>query len=322
MARIINGNRMIDSVRKRTMCPDDTSIFTDDDILDILDEEMNVQVLDKLVRLHGENLTVSVDIPRNSSGSYSIPHRALGNKLRDVSLVNGNTLFEMSQISIGELPDYSNGTDSYAQLDLFYIENNKVKLVTSTRSYDSIRVRYYLRPNFLTKLAKAGIINSIVKDTEAGTLTLSLSQVGTSFTESDTYDIIGKNAPNKIKAMDLATSDFTSGTTGVIVFMISDIGEYLDDIEVGDYVSLAGETPVPNIPTEMHPLLAQAAAIQILEGLGDTEALQNAVARMDKMVTAVQTLIDARVELAPKKIKPRYGALRSQLGSNRNKGRY
>ena len=322
MARIITGDKMIDSVRKRTMCPDDTAIFTDDDILDILDEEMNVQVLDKLVRLHGENLTVSVDIPRNSSGNYSIPHRALGNKLRDVSLVSGNTIYEMSQVSIGELPDYSNGSDTYSQLDLFYMENNKVKLITSTRSYDTIRMRYYLRPNFLTKLEKAGIISSIVKDTVLGTITLSLSQVGSAFTESETYDIIGKNTPNKIKAMDLITSSLTTGSTGVIVFSIEDVGEALDDIEVGDYVSIAGETPVPNIPTEMHPLLAQATAIQILEGLGDTEALQNAVARIDKMVIAVQTLIDARVELAPKKIKPRHGALRSQLGTNRNKGRY
>lgn len=322
MARIITGDRMVDSVRKRTMCPDDTSIFTDADILDILDEEMNVQVLDKLVRLHGENLTISVDIPRNASGSYSIPNRALGNKLRDVSLLNGNTIYEMSQISIGELPDYSNSQDTYSQLDLFYIENNKIKLVTTTRSYDSIRMRYYLRPNFLTKVEESGIVSSITTNTVAGTITLSMSQIGKNFTSSNKYDIIGKETPNKIKSMDLTAVSLTTGGTGNIVFNISDIGEYLDDIEVGDYISLAGETPVPNIPTEMHPLLAQAAAIQLLESLGDTEALQNAVARMDKMVTAVQTLIDARVELAPKKIKPRHGALRSQLGANRNKGRF
>ena len=320
MARIITGDRMVDSVRKRTMCPDDTSIFTDVDILDILDEEMNVQVLDKLVRLHGENLTISVDIPRNASGSYSIPNRALGNKLRDVSLVNGNTIYEMSQISIGELPDYSNYSEPYTQLDLFYIENNKIKLVTATRSYDSIRMRYYLRPNFLTKVEEAGIVNSITTNTVAGTITLSMSQIGKNFTDSDKYDIIGKETPNKIKSMDLTAVSLTTGGTGNIVFNIADIGEYLDDIEVGDYISLAGETPVPNIPTEMHPLLAQAAAIQLLEALGDTEALQNAIARMDKMVTAVQTLIDARVELAPKKIKPRNGTL-SQVGFGRTKRR-
>lgn len=322
MARIITGDKMIDSVRKRTMCPDDTSIYNDADILNILDEEMQVQVLDKLVRLHGENLTFSIDVPRNSSGSYSIPNRALGNKLRDVSLIQGNQIYELSQISVGELPDYSNWQVDQNELDVFYLENNKVKLISENRSYDYIRMKYYLRPNFLTKVEEAGIISAITQDTGAGTLTLSLSQVGRNFTDNDTYDIIGKNTPNKIKAMDLTASSLTTGTTGTIVFSLDDVGEYLDDIEVGDYVSLAGETPVPNIPTEMHPMLAQAAAIQVLEGLGDTEGLQNAVARFDKMVSAVQTLIDARVELAPKKIKPRHGALRSQLKMNTRKGRY
>lgn len=154
MARIMTGNKMIESVRNRTMCPDDTSIFTDSDILDIIDEEMNMQVLDKLIRLHGENLTYTVDIPRNESGAFTIPHRALGNKLRDVSLIFGNQTYELSQVSIGELPDYSNWQVSYTELDLFYVENNKIKLIADNRNYDYIRIRYYLRPNFLTKHQK------------------------------------------------------------------------------------------------------------------------------------------------------------------------
>ena len=63
----------------------------------------------------------------------------------------------------------------------------------------------------------------------------------------------------------------------------------------------------------MHPLIAQAAAIHILESLTDTEALSNAQKRMEKMTKAVQTLIDSRVELAPKKIKPRFGTLRGKF---------
>lgn len=322
MARILTGNKMIDSVRKRTMCPDDTSIYTDEDILDILDEEMQVQVLDKLVRLRGDNITHVVDIAKNDSGRYVIPTRALGDKLRDASLLKGSEEYELSQIDIGELPDYSGYTRDFNENGVFYMQSNEVVLVSPTRSYDFVRMRYHLRPNFLTKVERAGIISSIVQDTDANTLTLSLSQVGSTFTENEIYDIVGKNTPNKIKAMDLVPSSLTTGDTGIIVFDLDEIGDYLNEIIVGDYVTLAGETPVPNIPTEMHPLLAQAAAVQVLEGLGDTEALQNAVARFDKMVNAVQTLIDARVELAPKKIKPRHGALRSQLGANRRKGRY
>jgi len=85
MTRILNGNAMINSVRKRTFCPSDTSVFTDVDILEIVDEEMQVQVLEKLQVLHGDNLTTTIDITRDGSGSYNMPCRALGNKLRDVS---------------------------------------------------------------------------------------------------------------------------------------------------------------------------------------------------------------------------------------------
>jgi len=313
MAKVLDGDRMIKSVRLRTTLPDDTSIYNDDDILDVVDEEMTVQVLDKLVRLHGENLTISVDIPKNSDNVYDIPYRALGNKLRDVSLVSGQNIYELSQISIGELPDYTFDCDSYGDNDIFYMENNQVKLTSTNRNYESIRVRYYIRPNYLTKLEKAGTVSSVVIDENADTVTIGLSQVGKNFTSSDIYDIIQKKTPNKIRKFDLTPTSLTVGTnSGTIVFAYSDMSDVASTVVVGDYITIAEETPVPNIPTEMHPMLAQAAAVHILESQTDTEALRNAEKRLDKMVTAVQTLIDNRVELAPKKIKPRNGVLNSQ----------
>jgi len=325
VARVLTGDKMVDSVRKRTMVPEDTSTFTDDDVLDIIDEELNMQVLDKLVALHGENLTIPVDVPKADDGEYTIPYRAIGNKLRDLSLISGTGVFELTQVSIGELPDYSYGDSSYSGLDKFYIQNNKIHIINPSRSYDSIRIRYYLRPNYLTKLEKAGIIASApVVDDNAGTVTISLSTIGKNFNSTAKYDIIGHKSPNKIKTFDICpVSYIKSGTTGTIVFSKADIADVIDDIIVGDYVTIAEETPVANIPTEMHPLLAQAAAINILESLGDTEALGNAEKRINKMTIAVQALIDDRVELAPKKIKPRHGTLSAAIGKGpNNRGRY
>lgn len=320
MARILTGDKLINSVRTRTMSPDDVSIFNDDDILDIIDEEVQVQVLDKLIALHGENLTISVDVARNSSGAYVIPYRAVGNKLRDVSLINGNQIYELSQVSIGELPDYTIGQSYSNNLDMCYVENNQLKLVDPSVNYEYIRMRYYLRPSYLTKLDKAGIISAIVSDSGAGTVTLSMSQMGKNFTASSTFDIVQAKTPNKIRAFDLTPATYVNnGTTGTITFAYSDLTNILTDLAVGDYVSLAEETPVPNIPTEMHPLVAQAAAVNILESLTDSEALNNAERKLQKIVTAVQFLIDDRVELAPKKIKPRYNTLR---GTNGRRGSY
>ena len=323
MARVINGDQMIESVRNRTMTPDDTSIFTDDQILDILDEEMNMQVLDKLQKLHGDNLTTTVDLERNDEGEYEIPYRALGNKLRDISLVNGNVLYELSQISIGQLPDYTYGEDSNSYLDKFYVEHNKIKLIQNSRNYSKIRVKYYLRPNVLTKKEKAGVISDIAIDKLLGTVTLSLSQVGKNFNESSEYDLVAFRSPNNIKAFDLTPQSLTiSGNVGSIVLSLEELNGVENSIKRGDFITIAEETPVPNIPTEMHPLLAQAAAVQLLEALGDTEAFNTAEKRLDKMTQASQELIDDRVELAPKKIKPRHSTLSGSVGPRRGKGSY
>lgn len=323
MARILDGNKMVNSVRNRTLTPDDTSIFTDADILDIIDEEMSAQVLNKLVMLHGENLTYSEDVAKSANGIYTFPYRAVGNKLRDVSLVTGETIYELSQVSIGELPDFSYSNDSNSFNDKFYVENNKIKLLQPSRDYTSIRIRYYLRPSYLTKTEEAGVISNIVTDTVAGTVTIAMSSVGKNFTSTAKFDIVGHQSPNKIKAFDLDAITLTTGTSGNVVFNLFDLSDILGDLQVGDYVTLAEETPVPNIPTEMHPLLAQAAAVQILEALSDTEALANALKRFDSMTASIQELIDERVDLAPKKIKPRHGTLSSSIGAGRNsRGRF
>jgi len=320
MSRVLNGDDMINSTRRRTMCPDDTRTFTDNDILDIIDEELNAQVLEKLKVLHGDNLTVVQDVKRNAEGVYEIPYRALGNTLRDVSLVSGNTVYELSQVSVSEVPDYSRGYgDSTSSLDTFYMENSTVVLNSPERSYDTLRFRYLLRPNFLTKLNQAGIISEINIDEQNDQISLSLSSVGRNFSGNSLYDIIGEKSPNKIKMFDIKPESVTIGTNGIIVFKLSDFNNKEGDIKVGDYVSIAGETPVPNIPTEMHPLLAQAAAVQILESLNDTEALRSATMRLDKMTASIQTLVDNRVDLAPKKIKPRHSTLKSAVIGYRGK---
>ena len=274
MSRVLTGNKLIESVRLRAFIPNDTATYTDQDILNVANEELDVQLLDKLLTLHEEHLTVHVDIPRNSSGIYEIPYRAVGNKVRDISLISGNQVYELSQISIGELSDYSSNNASLLQdTDKFYIESNHIKLIVPTKSYEYIRIYFYMRPSVITKTERAATISSIsIGETE---VTLNLTGVPTFFNESLSYDIVGKRTPNKIKVWDLVPTLYNS-SLNFIRFAKSDLEHVLDEIKVGDYISQAEESPVANIPTEMHPLLAQLAAVHVLESLNDTEGLANA----------------------------------------------
>ena len=313
MSRILNGDRLISSVRKRAMMPDDTSVFTDQDILDIANEEIDVNLLDKLLTLHEEHLTTHIDFDRNTNGVYNIPYRSVGNKIRDISLVIGdNNIQELSQVGIGELSDYYDSSDSSGSSAYkFYVENNQIKLVNPNVTYAKVRIYFYIRPNVITKLNRAGRINSI-NNTGTST-TFTLDTFPSNFNSSSVFDIVGYRTPNKIKEFDLPQSTSNSVTKTVTILNSNLIN--LSDIKVGDYICLAEESPFPNMPTEFHPLIAQLTSIHLLESTGDTEALNNAEKRKTLMQTSVMSIVDDRVELAPKKIKPRHGTLRQNIST-------
>ena len=336
MSRILTGNKLVESVRNRAMIPNDTSVYTDQNILDIANEEIDVQLLDKLLALHEEHLTTHIDVPRNDEGNYDIPYRAVGNKIRDVVLISGGTQYEMTQISIGELPDYTYDSNATSNgFDKFYVESNQVKFVHKTRSYDTVRIYFYIRPNVLTKTSEAAVISQINSPNLVNdTIRFEFSSMPAKFSSIEFFDIVGVRTPNKIKIWDISPSllrDNEGKVTGFdintaelyIVFKYSDIKDVMSDIKVGDYVCKSEESPVPNIPTEMHPLLAQLAAVHILEALGDSEGLANAQRRLDKMTKSVMQLVDDRVELAPKKIRPRHGVINEAMSGRfrRRRGR-
>lgn len=321
MSRVLTGNKLVESIRNRAMIPSDTSVYTDENLLDIANEELDVQLLDKLLSLHEEHLTVSVEIERNSKGIYEIPYRAVGNKIRDIALISGGSIYEMTQISVGELSDFTVDSEAYTNgFDKFYVEHNKLKLIHPSRSYEKIRIYYHIRPNFLTKTEKAASISSIVINEANDEITYNFTSTPSSFNSSILYDFVGAKTPNKIKAYDISPKDVNT-SLNFVTFTKSDIAD-VDDIVVGDYICVAEQSPVPNIPTEMHPVLAQLAAVHVLEAMGDTEGLANAEKRLNKMTASVMQLVDDRVELAPRKIRPRNGTLaEGRHGKFRRRGR-
>lgn len=321
MSRVLTGDKLVESIRNRAMIPNDTSVYTDDNLLDIANEEIDVQLLDKLLSLHEEHLTVSVEIAANNEGIFEIPYRAVGNKIRDIALISGKTIYEMTQVSVGELSDFTIDSEAYTNgFDKFYIEHNKIKLIHPSRSYDKVRIYYHIRPNYLTTVNKAAVISSIVVDDVSDEVTYNFTSTPSAFNASILYDFVGAKTPNKIKAYDIAPKEVNT-SLNFVKFTKSDIAD-VDDILVGDYLCVAEQSPVPNLPTEMHPVLAQLVAVHVLEAMGDTEGLANAEKRLQKMTRSVMQLVDDRVELAPRKIRPRNGTLaEGRYGNYRRRGR-
>ena len=86
--------------------------------------------------------------------------------------------------------------------------------------------------------------------------------------------------------------------------------ELIANIQTGDYVCLAGESIIPQLPPDLHNMLAEKTAARILASLGDQAGLAMANDKIKEMEYRQGTLLNDRVDGAPQKITSRHSLLR------------
>lgn len=324
MSSILDSKALIKTIKRRSFIPNSQETFTNEDFLEMATEEINLGLMDQLMIARGDYLVQHVTLPLiQETLRYSIPDRAVGNKLRDVSIVDskGIVVYEMSQVSLEELNELEGPWTGHTR-NSFYIENNEVVLTSQTFATGYfLRMHFYIRPNKLVTNDRAAIIGAIVDNGTTTDITYPSSPKH--FTGALLYDIVGAKSPNKIKLYNLVPVSINLNTN-TITFNSSDLknehGSYV--FEAGDYLTQAEESIVPNIPTELHPIVAQRVAIACLEAMGDEQNKQSAERKLASMEKAALRMISNRVEGAPKKIKNRHGTLNQTIGQRRYNGSF
>lgn len=137
-----------------------------------------------------------------------------------------------------------------------------------------------------------------------------LDQVPDHFLTSSLFDFVQNVSPNKIISYDIQINSIDQ-TLKTVSFK----KEEVDHVQVGSYITVAEETIVPNIPTELHPILAQRVAVACLEALGDEQNKQSAERKLANMEKDAGTFLDNRVEGAIQKIKSRHSPLVNTLNT-------
>jgi hypothetical protein len=252
MSGVLTSEKLIRSIERRAMIPNDQNTFTDEDFLEMLNEELQYFGVPHLLRTHEEYLLVSEDIPLDGRSKYEIPYRALGNKLRELSFVtnvsgitgqsSGEQVYELSRIKVDDLYDY-NSYSSTSSSQAFYVENNQIVLLGEVPITNAVlRMHYYLRPNGFVLSERTGNIQSI--DTTTGVVTLvTFPEV---FAPSPDMDFVKHQSPNIILGYDLTPISVDSATRTVTF----DADDLPADLKVGDYLNVAQETLVPQLPVE------------------------------------------------------------------------
>lgn len=262
---------LLASLKRRGMLPSTAEALSDTDYLDFCNEEMMAYIVPTMMSTMEEYFVriEDFDISTNTQ-SYYIPYRAMGGNLRLVQL-NQNGQTNATWVSIPRIEpereqDYSYGAGSPVG---YLIRNNAVVLLPLPAQPNGIlRLQYFIRPNNLVATTAVGTITAITPGSE--TTTVTCSNIPSTFTTAKQYDLIKAIPGFDTLSFDLNASAVVTGANGTITF--SDASAVSDSLAIGDYVCLATESPVAQIPYELHALLAQRVAFKAQEALGDPRA--------------------------------------------------
>lgn len=323
----LTTSRMLKSVKTRAAVPSNQNTFTDQDLIDLMNEEMMIGIVPSVLMTKEEYFIYKQVTPVIADKSnYPIPERALANKLREISFIDNlnsssTNEYELTQIAIDDRYTSLSGasTSDFSGFRKFYVMGSDIILHPPVGSvaYGGLAFYYYMRPNSLVKDSEVGIVSGVNRQT--GVITFKelpcefTKYVKGSNNELVRYDFIKAKSPHNILKIDL-TIESINATAKTVTMLPADIPL---DLESGDFFAFAGQSCIPNIPTELHAVLAHRVAQRVLEAIGDTEGLNNATNKLAEMESKLSTMLDNRVEGAPRKVVNRS----LMIGSARNRRR-
>lgn len=248
------------------------SDITDAQLLTILREEMFSILVPLINNTRGAYFETVYDVATTTATSYAIPPRAIGSRLVNLAALDpgGNEyLLPIVDFSDYSAQRYTSGVNS--AVPVAYIRNNKVVLNPALPENYTLRMIFYLRPGDLISTTDARLITA--KDSTSITLATALGTV----TTGALFDVVTNNPP-------FPYAMYNTTATSVAGNVISGI-TVSDDVAVGDYVCPAGQSPIPQVPYELHPVLMQLTASRVVGRLGDQKGkalLQEAANEMLK----------------------------------------
>lgn len=302
----VTSSEFLEKVKRAVTIPASQIRFSDANILEFADEETQATILPALLSIRQEFLVRKDIIPIVSEqAEYKIPYRAIGRTLRAIKIAttDDQVIRNLAHVVLDEAYQFS--PNLFGEPMAFRIQGENVVLmpIPSVDSGQYVIWAYYeLAPSNLVDESECSAITSF----DAGTGVVNIASSITGFTSGAIMDIIDYQTGNSVKKVDI-TNVSVAGT--VVTFDPDDLPS---DLAVGDYLALSNETPVIQLPEELHQSLVQAVVCRLLEAQGDFEGLQAAEMKLGKKLEAAMVLLTPRVEGSPQVVICRTGLLRQR----------
>lgn len=293
------ADAFVAAVKRKITLPTGNVLLDDTDILAIADEVTAGVIVPLVLTLrqeyfgYFESETVTV-----GTASYSVPYRAIGRALRDLKFANADAT-QIRSLALSSLEDAHLYLSDTAVHSFYFIGDKVVLLGTPATASEAIYWYYNMRPSSLVLLASAGTITAVASNV------ISISATPAAFVLGASCDFIRGKSGNNIMAYDKAITN-VAGTS--ITFTLADVPSGL---AVGDYLALAGQTPVIQLPDDVYQYFVLLTSRDVLVAIGDTEGLQLLEKPLKEAEKGVTNTMQPRIQGEPTKVINRMGLLRS-----------
>lgn len=284
---------LLDNIDRRAFSPSNQNVYTQAERLSIITEEMESNVFPSIFNLYEEYfVTTTTQSLTAEDATYIIPARAINGQIRELKLVNAQGNYrDLPRIEPEDI--YHNSTAGTPEY--FFLRNNRIHLHPKPNSAsESLLIQYYVIPGTSVLPSASAIITGINTSTNV----VSFSSIPSSFVTGVTHDFIRGTGEHEHIGTDYINT-LVSGTD--VTF-----SSLPDDLAVGDYVSLQGESSLVQCPTIYRNVLAQYVAARILMDQGQSGG-ENAFAKAEKMKKEAEDLLRPRVTGAMKTFSRQWG---------------
>lgn len=198
------------------------------------------------------------------------------------------------EIGVNSAATATNLTNLLNSLGVVSATNGNPPTAVVTMTYGNVQTKFSVNPTTATGLMMSS------------NTTLNCSSVPSVFQPGSLVDFIQTDAGHQTMALDIPipTNGVSTNTLTFSSYVIS------PNLSVGDYLCLAQECIIPQIPSDLHNGLAERTCARILAAIGDQQGLQATQGKIAEIDGRQGTLLDQRVDGAPQKISGRHGLLR------------
>jgi hypothetical protein len=306
----MTADRLLAGIKRRVTIPSNQILMEDTDFLAIADDMISSRIVPLMESVNQDYLvTRTTEALVASQSEYSIPYRAVGRALRELKIADSSgNVRNLPLISLEDSHTYAQSTLSAG----FYFLGDKIRLVpdipSSLSSDTSLEMWYRLPPSKLVTVSSAALV-TVVNDPN-----VTVSNVPSTIITGSVIDFVQGKSGSSLYAIDETITN-VSGTT--ITF---GAGVIPSSLAAGDYISLAGYSPVINfVPNECYSLIEGLVAQRVLKAIGDFEGARDIAEDIAEDIKNIKMLLEPRIDGEPTIIINRSSLVRgSKFLSNRH----